>query len=329
VLEQILRLGRRGRSYRPFCEARGVCPRGYSGPLQRAVTDFGADASFGAAAAKMREHYRIDVPVGAVRRHTLRHGKAIASLSDEAVNRPAKQLLTQMDGSMIPVMEPGRGADRRKAKQLYWREVRLCLARAADREQACYGATLGSSEVAGWLWQQVAQMAGLTEQSKVHGVGDGAPWIVEKFTDYFGDQGTYLIDFWHVSEYLGAAAEKIARPGKAVAWRHRQQGRLLENKVPQVLRSLREHCEPEESDEAPVRAAWAYITERAKHLDYAGSRKQRLPIGSGEVEGADRHVIQERLKLSGCWWKETNASCMLNLRTARANDLWAKYWLKN
>jgi hypothetical protein len=293
------------------------------------VTDFGADASFGAAAAKMREHYRIDVPVGAVRRHTLRHGKAIASLSDEAVNRPAKQLLTQMDGSMIPVMEPGRGADRRKAKQLYWREVRLCLARAADREQACYGATLGSSEVAGWLWQQVAQMAGLTEQSKVHGVGDGAPWIVEKFTDYFGDQGTYLIDFWHVSEYLGAAAEKIARPGKAVAWRHRQQGRLLENKVPQVLRSLREHCEPEESDEAPVRAAWAYITERAKHLDYAGSRKQRLPIGSGEVEGAHRHVIQERLKLSGCWWKETNASCMLNLRTARANDLWAKYWLKN
>ena len=329
MLEQILRLGRRGRSYRPFCEARGVYPRGYSGPLQRAVTDFGADDSFGAAAAKMREHYRIDVPVGAVRRHTLRHGKAIASLSDEAVNRPAKQLLTQMDGSMIPVMESGRGADRRKGKQLYWREVRLCLARAADREQACYGATLGSSEVAGWLWQQVAQMAGLTEQSKVHGVGDGAPWIVEKFTDYFGDQGTYLIDFWHVSEYLGAAAEKIARPGKAVAWRHRQQGRLLENKVPQVLRSLREHCEPEESDEAPVRAAWAYITERAKHLDYAGSRKQRLPIGSGEVEGADRHVIQERLKLSGCWWKETNASCMLNLRTARANDLWAKYWLKN
>ena len=29
---------------------------------------------------------------------------------------------------------------------------------------------------------------------------------------------------------LSAAGEKIARLGKAVAWRHRQQGRLLENK---------------------------------------------------------------------------------------------------
>ena len=42
-----------------------------------------------------------------------------------------------------------------------------------------------------------------------------------------------------------------------------------------------------------------------------------------------RHIIQERLKLSGCWLKETNASSMLNLRTARANNLWAKYWMKN
>jgi hypothetical protein len=40
-------------------------------------------------------------------------------------------------------------------------------------------------------------------------------------------------------------------------------------------------------------------------------------------------VIQQRLKLSGCWWKEVNASAMLNLRTARANNLWKNYWAKN
>lgn len=322
-------MGRRGASYRPFCVDRGVSNRGYSGPLQRAVTDFGADESFGAAAAKMREHYRIDIPVGAVRRHTLLHGKKIAALSDKPVADRSEQLVTQMDGSMIPVMEPGGGSDRRKGKQLYWREARLCLARGADRQQACYGATLGSSEVAGWVWQQVAQMAGWTPQSRVHGVGDGAPWIVEKFTDYFGGQGSYLIDFWHVSEYLSAAGDKIAPPGKAVAWRHRQQGRLLENKVAAVLRSMRDHCEPEQAEEFPVRAAWNYLSERAHHLDYAGARQKALPIGSGEVEGGHRHVIQERLKLSGCWWKEINANSMLNLRTARANNLWTQYWTRN
>jgi hypothetical protein len=59
----------------------------------------------------------------------------------------------------------------------------------------------------------------------------------------------------HVIEYLSAAGEMIARPGQGVAWRHRQQGRLLEHKVPQVLRAMRDHCQPEGSAEFPVRAA--------------------------------------------------------------------------
>lgn len=327
--EQLLRRGRRGQVWRPFCESRGVNNRGYSGPLQRVLTDFGADESFGAAAAKVLEHYHIEVPVGAVRRHTLQHGKAIAALADQPVAGPAKKLITQMDGSMIPVVESGSGPDQRRGKKLFWREVRLCLARASDREAACYGATLGSAEVAGWMWHQVAKMAGCTEQSQVHGLGDGAPWILDKFNDYFSEQGRYLVDFWHVSEYLAGASAEIARAGKEDQWRRRQQGRLLENKVPQVLRSLQPHREPEGLKEAPVRAAYDYILERKDYLDYAGARQQELPIGSGEVEGGHRHVIQQRLKLSGCWWKETNASSMLNLRTARANNLWDEYWIRN
>ena len=46
VVEQVLRLGRRGVELRPFCQRAGVQPRGYSRPLQRVLTDFGAEASF-------------------------------------------------------------------------------------------------------------------------------------------------------------------------------------------------------------------------------------------------------------------------------------------
>jgi hypothetical protein len=60
-----LRFGRRGKQFRPFCEARGVQNRGYSRRLQRVLTDFGADQAFGTAAAKVREHYGIEVPLGA------------------------------------------------------------------------------------------------------------------------------------------------------------------------------------------------------------------------------------------------------------------------
>lgn len=289
------------------------------------LVDFGAEDSFQAAALRVREHYGINVAPTAVRRQTLKHGRMINTVP--ASEKVAPRLITQMDGSMIPVMEPGQQADRRTGKKLYWREVRLCSARAEGQVQTIYGATLGSAETASWLWRQTAQAGGLGPKTLVHGVGDGACWIVDKFEENFGDQGSYLIDFYHVSQYLAAAAASISRKGKEKQWLRRQQGRLLNNQVAKVLRALFPHQEGPSVEEAPVRIAYGYLRERRHHLDYAGTRRQSLPIGSGEIESGHRHVVQQRLKLSGCWWKESNAHSMLNLRVARANHLWTSYWL--
>lgn len=141
VQEQLLRLGRRGPELRPFCQSAGVRHRGYSKRLQRVIVDFGAEHSFGKAAQRVQEHYGIEVPSEAVRQYTLRHGRSIEQLSVQTL-APAKTLIVQMDGSMIPVVERGPGADGRKSKQLLWREARLCLARASDRTQ---GAVWGKS----------------------------------------------------------------------------------------------------------------------------------------------------------------------------------------
>lgn len=325
IEEQVLRLGRRGTQLRPFCASARVRHRGYSRRLQRVLTDFGAESSFGRAAARVREHYGLEVPVSATRAQTLRHARAIAGTS-APVAPPAAQLITQMDGSMIPIVTPGRGEDARRGKELSWCEARLCCAREKESAQAVYGATLGSAAVAAAVWVQTARAAGRSEKSRVHGVGDGAPWILTQFAEEFGSQGAYLVDFYHVSEYLAGAAPKMARPGKEQEWRRRQQGRLLENKVAGVLRSLEPRLEPEGQAEAPVRAAWRYLSERRAHLDYAGARARELPIGSGEIEGGHRHVVQARLKLSGGWWREQSAQAMLQLRVARANNLWDRYW---
>ena len=215
---------------------------------------------------------------------------------------------------------PVRPADRRQGKQRLWREARLCLAREKDSATPCYGARLGSAELAGALWVQTARAAGLGPQTRVHGLGDGAGWILTQFGEQFGPQGTSLVDFYHTSEYVAAAAG-VAQPKNPVRWRRRQQGRLLENKVSAVLRSLEKHREPEEDAQAPVRTAHRYLDERRGHLDYAGARAAGLPIGSGEIESGHRHVIQQRLKRAGAWWKECNAEAMLGLRVARANHL--------
>jgi hypothetical protein len=225
---------------------------------------------------------------------------------------------------MIPVVKTKNGSrDRRTTRQVYWREARLCLARAHGNCSPVYGVTLGGAQVAGELWRQIALSAGLGEETRVHGVGDGAPWIVEQFNGQFGPQGAYLLDFYHVSEYLAQAAP--TRPSRR-HWLKRQQSYLLQNRLAPTLQSLGRRLESPGAKEQPVRAAHRYLSERRDQLNYADARAAGLPIGSGEIESGHRHVIQRRLKLAGAWWKESNAEAMLGLRAQRATGVWDSYW---
>jgi len=76
-VETIFTQGRRGPELRPFAASAEVVCRGCSEALQRAITDFGADGPFADAAAKLCEHYGIEVPVSTVRAITEHHGAAM------------------------------------------------------------------------------------------------------------------------------------------------------------------------------------------------------------------------------------------------------------
>jgi hypothetical protein len=286
------------------------------------MVDFGAEDSFAKAAERMREHHGLGVRAEEVRQETYRHARTMATLTP-AARPPSAVIVAQIDGSMIPILQPVRlGVDRRRARAVDWRELKACLARDRDSATPLFGATLGSVQVAGLLWQETARHAGLTERSLVHAVGDGAPWILAQAREQFGPQGSYLVDFYHVSEYLAAAAPAGQR---APGWLKKQQEHLLQNKGALVLRNLSRRIEPLGALERPVAKAHAYIEQRRFQMDYAGAKEKGLPIGSGEIESAHRHLVQARLKIPGAW-KEQNAELMLGLRTARANGLWESSW---
>ena len=295
------------------------------------LTDFGADHSFSQAIAKVKEHYLIEVPASAARLHTQRHAARIKQREAETTSLPAggvAQVIAETDGCMIPIVKiAAKGPkDRRKRRQLDWQEARLSLAYRAGSLEKHYQATLQSVELAGSQLLECARQAGAGRQSQIHCVGDGAGWIVRQVEERFGEQGKYLIDFYHVSEYLAKAAEALTRTPEA--WRRRQQERLKKNRVERVLAELTRHLEEEEEEEsqAPVRGCWRYLSNRLANLDYQGALASGLPIGSGEVESGNRSVIQARLKRSGAWWKEENAEDMLALRTLRASGQWESYW---
>ena len=76
---------------RPFAQVAEVRCRGYSLPLQRAITDFGADNAFGRVGAKLKEHYGIVVPLGAAATLTERHAHALS----DADTTPTASVITQ------------------------------------------------------------------------------------------------------------------------------------------------------------------------------------------------------------------------------------------
>jgi hypothetical protein len=291
VQEQCLRLGCRGLQVRPFCERAHVRPRGYSRPLQRALVDFGADDSFLEAKKKMREHYGVDVAVESARGHTLAHAKAIGVVKHQPAPA-ARMVLTGLDGSMVPIVESGLGEDQRKGKTLLWKQANLCCARSQYAVDCVYGATMASVKMAGLIWREVTGQAGLAEGSSVHAVADGADVIYHTFSEQIGvyeDKAKFTVDYYHVNEHLSQAAEAIA-PSAKTEWLHQQHGRLLENKVSELLEHLEEHFEPAQQEQTPVRAVYQYLNKRKDNLDYAGARAQGLPIGSGEVESGHRHI---------------------------------------
>ena len=170
--------------------------------------------------------------------------------------------------------------------------------------------------------------SGFGNTTYLHAVGDGAPWINGQVEKRFGEQGHYLIDFYHMCEYLGDAASSCAEKDETKSWIERQKKFLQEGHTEKVIEALQPYIEADETEDkkAPVRCCLRYLRNRPGQFDYPGARSRGLPVGSGEVESAHRYVIQERLKLAGAWWKPENARTMIALRVVRANRDWDKYW---
>lgn len=167
---------------RPFCEAAGVGCRRYSLGLERVLTDFGADQSFAKAAAKVQEHYRIEVPESGVRQVTYKHAKNSKQQAELATRLPAKgvaQVIAETAGCRIPIVQidaTKAAKDHRKQRKVEWREARLSLARRAERVSKFYHATLAEVAQAGAQLFDCVVKAGGGSQTKIHGVGDGARW---------------------------------------------------------------------------------------------------------------------------------------------------------
>jgi len=228
------------------------------------LTDFGADDAFGKVSLKLKEHYGIELSSSTTRKVTLDHAKAMLEQQKQPKiplkTRGNKTIIGEIDGCMVPVVEVNeKEKDQRKGKALCWKEARLALAHEVGSASPKFAAIFGgSTDEAGQCLLACAIAAQFDPCSHFHAVGDGAPWIATQVAEKFGKKGYYLLDFYHVCEYLAEAASSCVQINPE-GWISHQKDLLKQNKHLKVLEKLRPFLEGENADLTPVRACYRYL----------------------------------------------------------------------
>jgi hypothetical protein len=140
-----------------------------------------------------------------------------------------------------------------------------------------------------------------------------------------------VIDFIHVLEYLWSAAWSFFDEADraAEAWVADKAMGVLEGNARQVAagirrRATRDGLDPRRRINADKAAG--YLTNKADHLDYPTALAQGWPIATGIIEGACRHLVKDRMDLTGARWGLDGAEAILKLRALRSNGDFDDYW---
>jgi len=110
---------------------------------------------------------------------------------------------------------------------------------------------------------------------------------------------------------------------------HQQAVRVLEGHATKVAGQIRRQTTNAGLDPArrkPADDAANYLTTLAPHLDYPTALSRGWPIATGIVEGACRHLIKDRMDITGARWGLAGAEAVLKLRAIKANGDFDAYW---
>lgn len=163
---------------------------------------------------------------------------------------------------------------------------------------------------------------GVGTAGTVVAVMDGADWL-QGFIDFHRHDAVRVLDFPHAVEYLTHASHEAHGAGTAATseWLGRQAHALKHDGPDPVLAALRDLPDGEHRD-----TALGYLEPRLAQLQYPAFRAAGYPIGSGLVEGANKVVVEDRLKGSGMHWAPASVDPMLALRTVVCADRWDQAW---
>ncbi|NEQ86608.1 ISKra4 family transposase [Moorena bouillonii] len=144
-------------------------------------------------------------------------------------------------------------------------------------------------------------------------------------------QLTIVLDLIHVIEYLWKAAFVFHAPSSKEAedWVSDRLLRILEGKSSYVASGMRRcatrlQLKPEQR--SAVDKCANYLLNNRDYLRYDLYLAEGFPVATGVIEGACRHLIKDRMDITGARWSLQGAEAVLRLRSLHVSGDWNDYW---
>ena len=162
---------------------------------------------------------------------------------------------------------------------------------------------------------------------------DGQTQLIKQVTKKAAENEvsiTIVQDVIHVIEYLWKAAHALhpKDPEKREQWVKDRTFELLNGNAQHVASGLRRAATRvglDQKQREPVDTAADYLQKNKQRLQYDEALEQGLPIATGVIEGACRHIVKDRMDLTGARWRLKSADAVLKLRSLKASGDLSEY----
>lgn len=155
-------------------------------------------------------------------------------------------------------------------------------------------------------------------------ISDGAQWIQQWIASKY-PESLHILDYFHAKEHLCDFAEMYFGSDTKTkdTWIEEQEILLKQDEAQKVIKNI--SSLPKTGKKGVTRKRKSliqYYQSNLKRMNYKTYKQMGLLIGSGPIEAANRHVIQQRMKRSGQRWTKAGLQQIANLRVATKSNQW-------
>jgi hypothetical protein len=142
--------------------------------------------------------------------------------------------------------------------------------------------------------------------------GAAASIVIPWFADRYAEGADWCALAWWIHDHLPYSHPEFYPKlcASNIQWRERPRRRIDSFIKPKG-------CLTSQSQREPVDKAADYIENNQARLRYNLALAQGLPIATGVIEGACRHLVKDRMDITGARWGLDQAEAILKLRSLK------------